>query len=645
MQTCIGVSFFRACQLVHVLLHENRTFLFALHLCFAYWRGLHVLRTHWLAKNIVRPHVPYFSQNPYLSMYARANLTNVTLMQINSGNKTIHHSFFGFIFSALMLACGTTHAACTPDPDVVKLHPGLASSECTLVDTKTFGNVSIRTYQDTQMPAASAKIFRAAIAEAGVKSMAAFSKLKPGIEYHAVEFIISPKVEIGGLAGVPKAMGVSNSDTCVISVNGDVNTLKMEGSGKASDFPALFGETFKNTIAHEIGHCFQDWNYPDQTKVSSASWWREGTVMYLAGTLYPFATPNQTKMVNEFDKLSATTPLTKLQYQNYVFFSWLGQKRGAKAMFEFMAAMPKADGEMEQRKALLAYMPAEELQQFAYDYVDGKIKGPKMDVIGKPDLGQMQSISGTVQKKFTGKAFTIMRGQFTIKDGDYDVTTTSSAKPAPAYSRTAFVWSEMDKHVETSCSSPPVYQYAAFVTGNKDVTDTMKTKLLKSNKECKACTDLGQRDKCLIGRWIMDDESLASFLHIALDKTASPTVSGDAIFEFLDNGQMKITMKELKIVATNAESKSTVIGNGIQTGTWSSNPGVFRSCPVTNTVMLDTTVQILKPIKFSTHVKIPGQAETTDFQFQCKGKTMTLSHPDAKMNGKLVIWHLSREAN
>ncbi|MGH8108158.1 MAG: hypothetical protein ACREO1_05500 [Arenimonas sp.] len=564
-------------------------------------------------------------------------------MHTISGNKTSRYSLLSFVFLALMVFGDAAQAACTTNPDVVKMHPTLANSECKLVDTKTFGNVAIHTFQDTQMPEASAKIFRSAIAEAAVKSMAAFSNLRPGIEYHAVQFIITPKVEVGGLTGVPNVVGLSNSDTCIITLNGDINTLKMEGGGNASDFPALFGETFKNTVAHEIVHCFQNWNFPAQMKSGSGHWWDEGTAMYLAGTLYPYATPGQAKMVKQFDKLSATTPLTKMDYHTYVFFAWLGQKRGAKAMFDFIAAMPKAGGEMEQRKALLTYLSPEDLQQFAYDYVDGRIKGPKMDVIGKPDLGQMQSISGNTQKKFVGKPFTIMRGQFTITDGDYDVKTTSSGKPPAGYSHTAFSWGDMDDHVEASCSSPPVYQYAAFVTGNKDLTESMSTKLLKSNKDCKACTDLGQKDKCLIGRWVMDDESLASFLQIALDKDAHPDVSGDAIFEFLDNGQMKITFQQLKIVATNTESKSTVIGNGIQTGTWSSSPGTLRSCPVTNTVMLDTTVQILKPIKFSTHVKIPGQAETTDFQFQCKGSTMTLSHPDAKIKGKLVIWHLSRQ--
>lgn len=564
-------------------------------------------------------------------------------MQTNDGNPKWQPIFSVLVFLAFMTFCGASQASCTPNPDVAKLYPALANSECNLVDTKQFVNVTLQTFLDPQMPVASAKIFRAAIAEAGPKSMAAFSSLKPGIEYHPVQFVISPKADIGGVAGVPGVMGISNSDFCIITLNGDINSLKMEGGGKASDFPSLFGETFKNTIAHEIVHCFQNWNFAAQMKSGSSSWWDEGTAMYLAGTQYPFAAPSQSKMVKEFDKLSATTPLTKLNYQNYVFFSWLGQKRGAKAIFDFMEAMPKAAGEMAQRKALLNYISPDELQQFAYDYVDGKIKGPKTDVIGKPDLGQMQLISGTAEKKFTGKPFTIMRGQFTIKDGDYDVGTTSNAKPDIGYSHKAFVWGAMDDHVEASCSSPPAYQYAAFVTGNKDVNETLKTKLLKSNKECKACVDMGQSDKCLVGRWIMDDKSLASFLQIALEKDASPNVSGDAIFEFLDSGQMKITFQQLKIVATNTESKSTVIGNGIQTGTWSSKPGTMRSCPVTNTVMLDTTVQILKPIKFSTHVKIPGQAETTDFQFQCKGSTMTLSHPDAKIKGKLVIWHMSRQ--
>jgi len=230
------------------------------------------------------------------------------------------HSFISIFFVFLLIVHFPAHAACTPNPDVVKLHPALASSECKLVNTQTFENVAVLSYQDTKMPEASAKIFREAIAEAGIKSMAAFSRLKAGIQYHSVQFIISPKVEIGGLTGVPKVLGVSASDTCIVTLNGDINTLKMEGGGKASDFPALFGETFKNTIAHEIAHCFQNWNFPAQMKTGSEHWWDEGTAMYLASTLYPFATPGQAKMVKEFDKLSATTPLTKLDYHTYVFF-------------------------------------------------------------------------------------------------------------------------------------------------------------------------------------------------------------------------------------------------------------------------------------------------------------------------------------
>ncbi|HOZ05679.1 MAG TPA: hypothetical protein PLS60_09870, partial [Arenimonas sp.] len=194
-----------------------------------------------------------------------------------------------------------------------------------------------------------------------------------------------------------------------------------------------------------------------------------------------------------------------------------------------------------------------------------------------------------------------------------------------------------------ACSSPPVYQYAAFVTGSKDLTENLKTKLLKSDKECKACSDLGQRDKCVIGRWIMDDESLASFLQLAWDNQTGPLITGDAIFEFLGNGQMKLTFQKLKIVVFYKVSQSTVIVNGTQSGTWSSTPGTMRSCPVSNTVMLDTTIRIFYPADITTKHMIPGQAETTDFQYQCKGNTMTLSHNDAKVKGKQVIWHLSRE--
>ncbi len=164
-------------------------------------------------------------------------------MHIYSRASTDRPAFYISVFLLMFVMGNMAQAACTPNPDVAKLYPALAQSECKLVGTTQFKNVAIQTYQDTQMPVDSAKIFRNAIAEASVKAMASFSSLKPGIEYHAVQFVISPKADIGGVAGVPAVQGVSNSDICIITLNGDINILKMEGGGKASDFPALFGES------------------------------------------------------------------------------------------------------------------------------------------------------------------------------------------------------------------------------------------------------------------------------------------------------------------------------------------------------------------------------------------------------------------
>lgn len=551
----------------------------------------------------------------------------------------------GLLSLGLLFAGGEAKAACGDDPNIGKVSPALADIECKKVDVTTFqgGNtgVPIITYQDVKMPEASAKIFREAIKEASVKAMGAYVALSSKLKFYSIEFVISPKAFIGGEEAVPRTHGL-NSDTCIITVNGDVNVQKMEGGGLAKDTPSLYGETYKHTIAHEIVHCFQDWNFTGQMTASGSTWWREGTAEYLADTLYPFATPSRNKMVKQFDKDSATKPLTQMTYETLVFFSWLGQTHGKKAIFDFMAAMPKSNGETPQRDALLSFVSVDDIQKFATDYLDGTIKGPRMESIGNPDLGTMQQISGTTEKKFTGKPFTIMRGQFTIKDGDYDIATHSSAEPEPQFSKTQGPWKGMDASVEAACSSPPSYRYAAFITGNKELTTTVSAELTKSNKECTACADLGKRDKCLIGRWAMDDDSLASFFELAWDEKPGPLVLGDGVFEFRDNGQMTLTFDKLDITAFYKVSETKVVANGNQTGTWSSGPGTLRVCPVTDTVKFDVTVRIFYPKDFTTKQSVNSQAGNEDFQFNCSGNAMMMSHPSAKVNGKQVIWHLTK---
>ena len=86
-------------------------------------------------------------------------------MHIFSRASTSRPAFFISVFLLMLVMSNLAQAACTPNPDVAKLYPALAESDCKLVGTTQFNTVVIQTYQDTQMPEASAKIFRSAIAE------------------------------------------------------------------------------------------------------------------------------------------------------------------------------------------------------------------------------------------------------------------------------------------------------------------------------------------------------------------------------------------------------------------------------------------------------------------------------------------------
>lgn len=549
------------------------------------------------------------------------------------------------ILSAALLGAGLSlltaspaNAACTGSPAAKELFPAVEAATCKLVNTQTFQNVAIRTYQDEKMPDASANALREAIAGSAIKSLNAFLAVMPGLKFHPVNFIISPMATLGGEEGANAEEGI-----CIITVNGDAVNGKMDGGGKAKDFPALFGESFKFTVAHELVHCIQDWNYRAQVTPNAALWWREGTANYLASTQFSFATPSFSKFLKEFDSMSATKPLTQMSYQSYVFFAWLGQTKGNAAIFKFMAAMPKSDSELSQRKALLGFVTPEQMQEFAEAYLDGTIKGAKMETIGKPDMGTMETIGGSAQKNYTGKPFTIMRAQFSFSGGDYEITTDSSHKIAPKFSRSFGPWKDIEPKIEAACSQPPAFRLGAFVVEDSELKLKMSVKKTKEEIDCKGCQDFGARDKCLVGRWIMDNEALAAFFQLAWDNQTGPIVIGDAILELRDNGKMALSFNKLKITTFYKVSETQIKANGAQTGTWSSKPGYMQMCPVTNTVQLDIMARIFYPADVTTNDSVKGSAQNDTYTFQCSGDEMTMSHPDAKVKGQQVIWHLSRE--
>ncbi len=100
-------------------------------------------------------------------------------------------------------------------------------------------------------------------------------------------------------------------------------------------------EIFKQTVAHEVFHCFQAWNMPSDRaeNYSGNAWWLEGSAEYFSNLVYPTAN-DEWERVAGFDKKSEDTPLYKLSYETTVFWQYLGNELGDAALMDLLKALP-----------------------------------------------------------------------------------------------------------------------------------------------------------------------------------------------------------------------------------------------------------------------------------------------------------------
>jgi len=147
-------------------------------------------------------------------------------------------------------------------------------------------------------------------------------------------------------------------------------------------YPAAVGLAFyggagpyKQTIAHELFHCYQFWNYHAASRevpYEEADWWVEGTAEYFSNTVYQTVNAEY-EYLDSFNSRSPTTSLIAMDYENFIFFQYLGNEIGNAGVLQLIEAMPTTPG-ASQADALSAFPEIEELfHNFGRAYLDGTI--------------------------------------------------------------------------------------------------------------------------------------------------------------------------------------------------------------------------------------------------------------------------------
>lgn len=147
-------------------------------------------------------------------------------------------------------------------------------------------------------------------------------------------------------------------------------------------FPSLLDSSprIKQTLAHELFHCFQQWNMPRQffgddsdEWVPITDWWVEGTAEHFSNVVYPALNDEWYQWADRFDGVSPFRPITDMKYEATVFWQYLEWQIGNAGIIDLLKTLP-TNRSRTQAEALAGHTGLDRIfHEFGKDYLDGEI--------------------------------------------------------------------------------------------------------------------------------------------------------------------------------------------------------------------------------------------------------------------------------
>jgi hypothetical protein len=275
---------------------------------------------------------------------------------------------------------------------------------------------------------------------------------------------------------------------------------------------------FQQTLAHELAHCFQGWNFfPKGWDFSTQGWnwkvndwWGEGTAEYLSNLVYP--TVNyEWRWNSAFDSLSGSYSTLSLDYENFIFFQELANRDGTSGIIDLMKLLPVADSLAAQTTALAGYTNVDGLyHQFAQDYLDGKVKDTSGAMIpAKPQfqLDEQLTVEDSGSLHLISPAFTLSKYRVTFQKGTlYSITATQTGAAGQVSARNlpgSSVWAAIPAQVPASCQDGSlIIALTTAVPGAGPLVDDLAV----------GAGDKIGCDPCLVGTWDLDLPAFEEYL-------------------------------------------------------------------------------------------------------------------------------------
>jgi hypothetical protein len=282
---------------------------------------------------------------------------------------------------------------------------------------------------------------------------------------------------------------------------------------------------FNQLIAHELFHCFQDFNFELLAEDASNKWWVEGSAEYFSNVVYPAANL-EWRLAGPFDATSPNTPITAYTYAACFFFQYLGNTLGNAGVIKFLDTLPGTGGEAAQQAAIASWEGMEDLfQGFAQQYLDTKLLDSSGAAIPfSPVFAPVRSLNLTGTFDVSVPAFVIVREEISF---DADLTFTLGLEPSSGPSRHALrvdgsAWGPAPALID--CDDSRVYKAAYTSIGDGTTTPAVITGTVTATE-----SDCEESDTCLVGEWQVADYE--AFMQAALDMAGATSGAGPITFD------------------------------------------------------------------------------------------------------------------
>jgi hypothetical protein len=394
--------------------------------------------------------------------------------------------------------------------------------------------------------------------------------------------------------------------------------------------------SFKNTVAHELFHCIQAWNY---SRLDGLAWLIEGTAEWYGHYLYEDS-DGLSRRAGAMVKKSATTPFVEFTgidaYSVAWFFLWVSN-RDPKLVFDILKGAPNINSAQAQADFLVKALSQDVLDQFARDAVQGNIitKGklqlPAIERVQPQDIvSGGQTISSQVKPGIIYAREIVFKGSTFA--AEYTGTNAVSALnyTTDSWGSGNFFWAE------PKCGDPEIVGIASFVT--KPAPISFKITLVGG--ECEVCVDLPVRDQCLAGQWTVKNVSVLDSIADTVEPGALQSIylQGSFGLKVLAGGEAKFVFDHFAAVLGVSAMPNGVSGfelDGTIRTTWSGANGKLQFCYVGSDASLtlaigDTSTGVAgDKSSFDELIAITGK-RGQQYSYTCEGNRMTLVDPAAE---------------